>query len=421
MNAPTLPAGAAAPPDEFRMSLAEHLTELRSRLLRVTISVLVLGGVSLVFAREVYGFLMRPVLLALPPEASALVYTSAIEEINVLMKVGLYAGVFCSTPVLLFQIWGFVSPGLYENERKLAGPFVVFGTLAFLAGAAFCYFVLLPQMFGFLLREPASVALEARLEAARLREQDIVRWIALGDVERSGIEARAAAGDIEAPGEGQAREGQFGVRLVPRQSVEVKARLDALGRIVDATLTGAGAAARPVLRNVVEKRAEAVKAYAATDLDGASKACDDAAALLAGVASERAQDYSDVWRLERDLAAGRAEYEARNWTRPMLSMSEQLTLVLVLELAFGIIFELPLVMAVLGLAGLVKSSFLFKYQRHAFVVCLIAAALITPTGDAVNLALMAGPMLLCYELGVLLVWLIERRRPKPETDAAPSA
>jgi sec-independent protein translocase protein TatC len=86
----------------------------------------------------------------------------------------------------------------------------------------------------------------------------------------------------------------------------------------------------------------------------------------------------------------------------------------VLELAFGVIFELPLVMALLGLVGLVRSSFLFKYQRHAFVVCLIAAAIITPTGDAVNLALMAGPMLACYELGVVLVWIIEKRRPKPE-------
>jgi len=66
------------------------------------------------------------------------------------------------------------------------------------------------------------------------------------------------------------------------------------------------------------------------------------------------------------------------------------------------------------MVGLVKSSFLFKYQRHAFVVCLIAAAVITPTGDAVNLALMAGPMLACYEVGVLLVWLVERRRkPAP--------
>ena len=104
----------------------------------------------------------------------------------------------------------------------------------------------------------------------------------------------------------------------------------------------------------------------------------------------------------------------------MLSMTEQLTLVLVLELAFGVIFELPLVMAVLGMVGLVKSSFLFKYQRHAFVVCLIAAAVITPTGDAVNLAMMAGPMLACYELGVVLVWLIEKRRARAAPPEAPA-
>jgi sec-independent protein translocase protein TatC len=96
----------------------------------------------------------------------------------------------------------------------------------------------------------------------------------------------------------------------------------------------------------------------------------------------------------------------------MLTMHEQLSLVLLLILAFGIIFELPLVMALLGVVGVVQSRWLFKYQRHAFVVCLIAAALITPTGDVVNLSLMAGPMLLCYELGVLLVWLVERRRAK---------
>jgi sec-independent protein translocase protein TatC len=98
--------------------------------------------------------------------------------------------------------------------------------------------------------------------------------------------------------------------------------------------------------------------------------------------------------------------------------------VLLLELAFGIIFELPLVMALLGLVGVLKSSFLMKYQRHAFVVCLIAAAIITPTGDAVNLALMAGPMLLCFELGVVGVWFFERRARKQaasSTAITPSA
>jgi sec-independent protein translocase protein TatC len=101
----------------------------------------------------------------------------------------------------------------------------------------------------------------------------------------------------------------------------------------------------------------------------------------------------------------------------MLTMKEQLSLVLLLELALGIIFELPIVMALLAAVGIVRASFLMRYQRHAFVVCLIAAAIITPTGDAVNLALMAGPMVLCYELGVLAAWLIERRRKGAESTA----
>jgi sec-independent protein translocase protein TatC len=102
----------------------------------------------------------------------------------------------------------------------------------------------------------------------------------------------------------------------------------------------------------------------------------------------------------------------------MLTMQEQLSLVLLLLVSFGFIFELPLVMALLGLLGVLKSSWLMRYQRHAFVFCLIAAAILTPTGDAVNLALMAGPMLACFELGVVAVWLMEKRRATG-ADAAP--
>ncbi len=410
--------------DEFRMSLMEHLGELRTRLMRVTIAVLILGFASLIFAREIYGLLMRPVLLSLPPDAASLVYTSAIEEINVLMKIGLYAGVFMSTPVLLWQIWGFVSPGLYENERKLAGPFIFFGTLAFVAGALFCYFVLLPQMFTFLLQKEETTALNRRLAVARLHEEDAVRALRLGDFVRSAAWARLASGDLKAPGEGQTTESPFGLTLtlVPKGDVDVQFRLQGLGRIIDALSAAQGVKASPTLLMVNDKRAEAVKAWGDRDYSRATALLDEAAAMLSGAAPERAGELAAVWELERLLGLAQARTESLNWTKPMLSMNEQLTLVLVLELAFGVIFELPLVMAVLGLVGLVSSSFLFKYQRHAFVVCLILAAVITPTGDAVNLALMAGPMLLCYELGVVLVWIVEKRRAKQAAaEGAPPA
>ena len=180
-------------PLQARMSLAEHLGELRSRLLRVVIAVAVFGAVGLVFARPIFGFLMRPVLDALPPSERSLIYTSGIEELNVLMKVGLYAGIFLSTPVLLSQIWGFVAPGLYPRERKYAFPFVLLGTVAFLIGATFCYLVVLPTMFNFLLSSGDTAPIKARVERARAVEAEALRFARSGDFDRA---ANLADGEV---------------------------------------------------------------------------------------------------------------------------------------------------------------------------------------------------------------------------------
>ena len=403
-----------------RMSLFDHLAELRTRLFRVTIAVLVLGALSLVFARPIFGFLMQPVLDALPPDARSLIYTSGIEEINVLMKVGLYVGVFLATPVLLWQIWGFVAPGLYEAERRMAAPFVVSGTFAFILGLAFCYLAILPPMFSFLLNEPDALAIEQRLERAAQQEGNALRYARLGAWELSGQLAREASLALTEAGDGQQEPATDGAP-VPERSVEVAARIDGFGRLYDAVSIGLDASARPKLIQVMAKQVQAVSSQAGSAHDAAAIALDEAAALLGGAAG-RGEVISQLWTLEKELAGGKAAYDAKNWTRPMLTMKEQLSLVLMMLLAFGVIFELPLVMTVLGAVGLVQSAFLFKYQRHAFVVCVILAAVLTPTGDVVNLSLMALPMMLCYELGVLGVWLMERKRKDaPDDDVAPDA
>ena len=402
--------------DGIRMSLADHLGELRTRLMKVALAVGVMGAASLAFAKPLFGLLMQPVLEALPEDSRALIYTSGIEELNVLMKVGMYVGIFLATPVLLWQLWGFVAPGLYETERRLASPFVVSGTLAFVAGLAFCYFAVLPPMFRFLLNEGDSAQLEERLEYGRAQEEDALRFVRLGAVERAGRLAREASLGLTASGDGTI-DPIAPEALTPARSVEVRERLDGLGRLLDASAAGLPASARPKLLQVLDKRVEAAQAHARGAHDAAAIALDEAAGLLGGAVGQ-GEELSVLWKLEKDLATGRARYEAQRWTRPMLTMKEQLSLVLVLLLAFGVIFELPLVMAVLGAVGLVSSKFLFRYQRHALVVCLILAAVLTPTGDIVNLSLMGGPMMLCYELGVLAVWLIEKRR-KPEDGRAP--
>jgi len=402
---------------ELRMSLAEHLTELRSRLLKCTLTVLALGTASLVFARPLFGLLMQPVLDALPPGSRSLVYTSGIEEINVLMKVGVYAGIFLTTPVILWQLWGFVSPGLYPEEKKFASPFVILGSLAFIGGALFCYFAVLPPMFRFLLREGEGAVLEERLETGRLRVDDTLRFLRIGDLERAGKLSLEVAQELRNSSGGLSKV----TTVMPSGAVEAESRLQGLGHLLDAAAAGLGPTARGSLRLAAEKRSDAVVAFGKGDIAGSTKAMDESASLLAGAEPTGAVELADLWKLEKEMALANARSVAQNWTRPMLTMREQLSLVLLMLLAFGVIFELPIVMALLSVVGLVKSSFLFKYQRHAFVVCLIAAAILTPTGDVVNLSLMAGPMILCYELGVLAVWLLERRKARnaASTDLAP--
>jgi sec-independent protein translocase protein TatC len=395
------------------MSLFEHLAELRSRLIKCTIAILVLGLASLIFAKPIFGILMRPVLNALPAGSRSLIYTSGIEELNVLMKVGFYCGIFLTTPVILWQIWGFVAPGLYEKEKKLATPFVLLGSLAFMTGALFCYFVMLPTMFQFLLNDEDAMELSQKLDRARTREQDALRFLRIGNSNRAADLAKSAGTELA---DAVAQVSTRG--LASQGGLEFSARLDGLGRLIDAVQQGAGASSRSVVGRALDERQKASELSEKGDLGGASKSLDDAAVALGGVGGMQPAAMRDLWNLEGQLARAKVVYEAKNWTRPMLTMSEQLSLVLLLLLAFGIIFELPLVMAILSLIGLVKARFLMKYQRHAFIVCLILAAVITPTGDAVNLALMTGPMVLCYELGVLAAWIIEKRRARQTATTA---
>lgn len=103
--------------------------------------------------------------------------------------------------------------------------------------------------------------------------------------------------------------------------------------------------------------------------------------------------------------------------RQVFSIDAELDLVLASILAFGVIFELPLLLTLLAQLDFVSAAALAKYRRHAIVVNLILAAVITPTGDPFNLGLMAGPLIVCYELGILGARLVERRRKSAEAAA----
>ena len=133
-----------------RMTLLDHLDELRRRILYSIIALLVAFLGSWYFAPEVFHWLEKPFLAAVP-EGEKLAFTDLPGPFMLYIKVALLTAIFVASPVLLVQLWLFLRPGLYKRERRLFVPFVIFTTLFFVAGGYFGYLVAFPMVVKFLL------------------------------------------------------------------------------------------------------------------------------------------------------------------------------------------------------------------------------------------------------------------------------
>ena len=245
--------GAAAGVDELpQMTLLDHLDELRRRILWSLVALLVSFLVCWAFVERIYAFLERPIRPFLP-EGTKLSYLGPADPLMLYIKVALLAGVFLAAPFLLWQVWRFVSPGLYSRERRWAAPFVVLGSLFFLGGGAFAYFVAFPFAVEFLL--------------------------GIGE--------------------------QF---------------------------------------------------------------------------------------------------------QPVITIERYFRFLMTVILGLGLMFELPIVIFVLAQAGLVTPQFLMRHFRWAVLLIFLAAAIVTPTPDVVNLCVFAVPTIGLYLLGVAAAWVTQGRR-----------
>ena len=247
------------------MTLGEHLRELRSRLIKAVIALVAGGIVGYLIFPYVLDLLIAPYCAALEaigaevaadvddPSQCNLIAFRPLEPFSVRIKTSLVIGLFVGGPVIFYQLWRFITPGLTKRERRYALPFVALSQVMFAIGIGFAYLII-PQ----------------------------------------------------------------GLRIL----------------------------------------------------------------LFLG--GERIE--------------------------PFLAANEYLSFFLTMSMAFGLVFELPLVLIFLAMVGVVRAEALRRARPYAIVIMVVAAAFITPTTDALTLLLMAGPMLLFYELSILAAWLIERSR-----------
>jgi sec-independent protein translocase protein TatC len=240
--------------DETRLPLVEHLAELRRRISWILLAWLAGAVVSWQFHTEIFGALLRPAIAALAPDGGTLQAIAPTEIFFTYLKCALLAGFVGTLPVFFWQVWAFVSPGLYASEKKLVLPFVLASTLLFLAGAGFGYFVVFPVMFQFF----------------------------------TGFEA---------------------------------------------------------------------------------------------------------------------EYVRSAWT-----MREVFAFTTRMFLAFGVAFELPIVVLFLSLAGILSAGQLLRGTPYAILAIFVAAAILTPSPDWVSQVLLGVPMVILYLLGVGVAWLFGRRK-----------
>ncbi|MFP6850573.1 MAG: twin-arginine translocase subunit TatC [Pseudomonas sp.] len=136
------------PDSDQEMPLVSHLTELRTRLLRIVAAIFLLFAGLFYFSQDIYALVAAP-LRAYLPAGATMIATGVASPFLTPFKLTLMVALFLAIPIILHQIWGFIAPGLYKHEKRIAVPLLVSSILLFYGGMAFAYFVVFPIMFGF--------------------------------------------------------------------------------------------------------------------------------------------------------------------------------------------------------------------------------------------------------------------------------
>jgi len=136
--------------EESKLPFTTHLEELRRRLIYAVVAIVLGAIIAFLFAKQLFYFLAQPLVKILPAN-QPMIFTALTEAFFTYFKVALLAGFFLASPVVFYQLWKFIAPGLYEHEKKFVIPFVISATVFFILGGAFAYYIVFPFGFKFFL------------------------------------------------------------------------------------------------------------------------------------------------------------------------------------------------------------------------------------------------------------------------------
>lgn len=147
------------------MPFREHFNELRRRMIYIILGLFAGTIACFFFADEIYKWLSLPIYNVLPEDKRSLIFLNPVEPFFVYLKLAFYAGIFASAPFSFYHIWKFIAPGLYAKEKRLILPISIICSIIFIAGALFCYYVVLPLGLSTLMQfsDSAAVPLEAQI------------------------------------------------------------------------------------------------------------------------------------------------------------------------------------------------------------------------------------------------------------------
>ncbi len=343
-------------PDQVVMSFGDHLDDLRKRLIYALLGLLPILVVALIFGDDLLALLIRPLeeqLLAagLPPQLQAL---SPTETFLSVIKVALIAAILAGGPWILYQVWLFVAPGLYLEERRFVYFLVPFSIALTAAGVLFLYYVLLPLSLRFLILFSIGVLPAPSAVVELTPDQSVAAFPVL---------------------EGDPRDPEPGQVWINRPLRQL--RVAVAVRLVDVAPPAelGGAAAKSVVEAPAPPKSET---------------------------RENPPPKSRVRILGAPLSASAAIAQ-------QYRLADFVNLVLLLGLVFAIAFQLPLVLMLLGWTGLLTPDDLRGKRKLVFAICAIAGAILTP-GDPISMIALALPLYALFELGLVLMRFVPASR-----------